>query len=188
MAPVPTAHGFARLYRGSWPMLAGAIVIGLLAGGVFLVSGGVWGVMNAFSLWGAKFLQLAGMHPETWEYWRVSPQAPSLASPVLTDRTSLTDFGIMIGAAVAAAAAGAWTLHTRLPRRTLLAAVIGGFLMGVGSRMAEGCNIGAYLGGVSIGSVSGWVWGLCALGGAWLGVRLRPLFGLTNPKPDNGIC
>jgi uncharacterized membrane protein YedE/YeeE len=60
--------------------------------------------------------------------------------------------------------------------------------MGIGARLAGGCNIGAYLSGVSQGSLSGWAWGALALGGTFVGVRLRPLFGLANPKPSDSIC
>nr|WP_228122556.1 YeeE/YedE family protein [Saccharothrix syringae] len=185
---VPTARGVARVFRGSWPVLVGAVVLGVLAGAVFLVSGGTWGVTFAFALWGAKLLQLVGLHPEAWEFWQAQSNARALASPVWVDRTTLTNVGIMIGAAVAAAAAGAWRLHRGIPWRTALAAVLGGVLMGIGARLAGGCNIGAYLGGISVGSLHGWLWGVFALGGTWVGLKLRPLFGLANPKPGDGVC
>lgn len=185
---VPTAHGFARILRGSWPVLVGAVVLGVLAGAVFLVSGGIWGVTSAFSLWGAKILQVFGLHPESWEFWRQKANATSLAGPIWKDKNSLTDIGIMIGAAVAAAAAGAWKIHSSIPWRTAVAALLGGVLMGVGARMAGGCNIGAYLGGISTGSLHGWLWGVFALGGTWVGLKLRPLFGLANPVPTDSIC
>ncbi len=185
---VPTATGLARVLRGSWPLLVGAVVLGVLAGAVFLVSGGIWGVTFAFALWGAKFLQLVGLHPETWEFWRSASNAKALAGSVWTDKTTLTDVGIMIGAAIAAALAGAWRLHTSIPWRTALAAVLGGVLMGVGARLAGGCNIGAYLGGISTGSLHGWLWGAFALGGTWIGLRLRPLFGLGVPKASDSVC
>jgi uncharacterized membrane protein YedE/YeeE len=185
---VPSARGLARILRGSWPVLVGSLVLGLLAGAVFLVSGGIWGVTSAFSLWGAKILQLFGLHPENWEFWQQKANAASLHNTIWKDKNSLTDIGIMIGAAVAAAAAGAWKIHSSIPWRTALAAVLGGVMMGVGARMANGCNIGAYLGGISTGSVSGWLWGVFALGGTWAGLKLRPLFGLANPKPSDGIC
>nr|WP_240686984.1 YeeE/YedE family protein [Amycolatopsis suaedae] len=187
-AAVPTARGVVRVLRGSWPMLVGAVVLGVLAGAVFLVSGGIWGVTSAFALWGAKILQLLGFHPETWEFWQSQANAKSLAGPIWTDKTSLTNIGIMIGAAVAAAAAGAWKIHSQIPWRTALAAVLGGILMGVGARLAGGCNIGAYLGGISTGSLHGWLWGVFALGGTWIGLKLRPLFGLGNPKPADSVC
>lgn len=185
---VPTARGFARVIRGSWPILVGAVVLAVLAAAVFLVSGGIWGVTFAFALWGAKLVQLLGLHPETWEFWQTPANAKALAAPIWTDKTSLTNIGIMVGAAIAAAAAGAWKIHSTIPWRTALAAVLGGVLMGIGARLAGGCNIGAYLGGISVGSLHGWLWGVFALGGTWIGLKLRPLFGLANPEPADSVC
>src|SRR5690606_21696383 len=159
----PTARGAARILRGSWPMWVGAVALAVLGAGVLLVSGGAWGVTSAFALWGAKALQAIGLHPETWAYWQQPAQAKALAGPVLADKTSLTNIGIMIGAAVAATAGGAWVVHRSIPWRTALAAVLGGIVMGVGARLASGCNIGAYLAGIASGSLSGWIWGLAAL-------------------------
>ncbi|MCW2536668.1 MAG: protein of unknown function YeeE/YedE [Modestobacter sp.] len=191
--PPPTAvpdsaTGIARVLRGSWPMWVGAVVLAALGAGVLLTSGGAWGITSAFTLWGSRLLQLVGLHPESWAYWQQPAQAASLAGPVLADRTSLTDLGIVLGAALAAAAGGAWTLHRRIPRNTAVAAVLGGVLMGIGARLASGCNIGAYLAGIASGSASGWVWGLAALAGTWLGLRARRLFGLAVPAPRDSAC
>jgi uncharacterized membrane protein YedE/YeeE len=185
---VPSARGFARVVRGSWPMLVGAVVLGLLAGVVLLVSGSTWGVTFAFALWGAKFLQLIGLHPQTWSFWQESKNAQALAASAWTDKTTLTDVGIMIGAAAAAALAGAWTFKASIPLRTIIASVLGGILMGIGARLAGGCNIGAYLSGISAGNLSGWLWAVFALAGTWVGLKLRPLFGLGNPAPTDSVC
>ena len=185
---VATSRGMARIVRGAWPMLVGAVVLAVLAAGVLLVSGGIWGVTSAFGLWGAKALQVVGLHPEAWAFWQQPVQAAQLQAPVLADKTSLTNIGIIVGAALAATAAGTYTLRQRVPIRTATAALLGGVLLGVGARLASGCNIGAYLGGISTGSLSGWIWGLTALAGTWVGLKLRPLFGLGNPKPNDSIC
>jgi len=60
--------------------------------------------------------------------------------------------------------------------------------MGYGARLAGGCNIGAYFSGIASFSLHGWVWGVVALLGTYAGLKLRPLFGLTNPKPVDSIC
>ncbi|MFC7327714.1 YeeE/YedE family protein [Marinactinospora rubrisoli] len=185
---VPSATGPLRIVRGSWPLLAGAVVLAVLGAGVLLVSGGAWGITSAFNLWGAKFLQLIGLHPETWAFWQQPDQAAQLAGPVLADKNSLTDIGIMLGAAVAAAAAGAWKLHTGIRWNVAVAAILGGVLMGVGARLAGGCNIGAYLAGIASGSLHGWLWGAVALAGTWVGLRARTLFGLGNPRPTDSVC
>ncbi|MFD6341283.1 YeeE/YedE family protein [Streptomyces sp. NPDC060131] len=187
--PVPSARGAAaRVLRGSWPLAAGALVLPVLGAGVLLVSGGAWGVTSAFSLWGAELVRALGGHPETWTFWQQPNNAGMLAGPVLADKNSLTDIGIMIGAAVAAALGGTWTLHRGVPWRTAVAAVLGGVLMGIGARLAGGCNIGAYLAGIASGSLHGWIWGAVAILGTWAGLKLRPLFALSNPKPGDGIC
>ena len=59
-------------------------------------------------------------------------------------------------------------------------AVIGGLAMGYGARLAFGCNIGAFFSGIASTSLHGWLWIVCALAGTWIGVRLRPYFGLQN--------
>ena len=185
----PSARGaLRRAVRGSWPLAAGALVLAVLGAAVLLVSGGAWGVTSAFSLWGSKLVGVLGGSPETWAFWQDPKNAATFQGPVLADKTSLTDIGIMIGAAGASAAGGVWTLHRGIPGRTAVAAVLGGVLMGIGARLAGGCNIGAYLAGIASGSLHGWIWGAVALVGTWAGLRLRPLFGLGNPKPGDGVC
>ena len=185
----PSAKGaLARIVRGSWPLAVGALALALLGGAVLLVSGGAWGVTSAFALWGSKLVGALGGSPETWAFWQQSGNAEQIHGAILADKTSLTDIGIMIGAGVAAAAGGVWTLHRRIPARVALGAVLGGVLMGIGARLAAGCNIGAYLAGIASGSVHGWVWGAVALLGTWVGLRLRPLFRLGVPKQGDGVC
>ncbi|BFU43991.1 YeeE/YedE family protein [Krasilnikovia sp. MM14-A1004] len=188
VAPTPTAHGPLRLLRGAWPMTAGAVVLGVLAGLLFLMTGRRWSVANGYALWAAKLGEHAGLQPHTWPFWQRPENAHALSGPLLTDQSSLTNFGIMAGAAVAALAAGAWQLHSSIAWRTAAAATLGGVLMGFGARMSGGCNIGALLGGISLGDLSGWIWGCGALAGTWLGIKARPAFGLHTPRPDSSVC
>ena len=50
-------------------------------------------------------------------------------------------------------------------------AIIGGALMGIGSRLGLGCNVGAFFVRVSQGDPSGWLFGIGMIGGAFVGVR-----------------
>lgn len=184
----PTARGLARVLRGSWPMWVGAIVLGGLNAAVLFVTGQPWGVTSAFGLWGSKVLQFFGADVSDWAFWQVPANAKQLTAPVLADRISILDLGIMIGALLASAAGGVWVLHRRVPWRLALGSVLGGIAMGYGARLAGGCNIGAYFSGIASFSLHGWVWGAMALLGTYLGLLLRPLFGLSNPKPTDSIC
>jgi len=55
---------------------------------------------------------------------------------------------------------------------------VAGLLLGYSSRLAFGCNVGAYFSGISTGSVHGWVWFAMAFVGSMLGVRVRERLGL----------
>jgi len=50
-------------------------------------------------------------------------------------------------------------------------AIIGGALMGIGSRLGLGCNVGAFFVRVSQGDVSGWLFGIGMIAGAYIGVK-----------------
>ncbi|HET7327585.1 MAG TPA: YeeE/YedE family protein [Nocardioidaceae bacterium] len=185
---VPSTKGYARALRGAWPLWVGALALAVLNLGVLLVSGAPWGITTAFALWGSKAAGALGIaEPSTWAFWS-DGRAAVLHDSVLAESTSLTNFGIIVGALIASALAGAFTLHRRIPGRLAAGAIIGGLLMGYGARIAYGCNIGAYLGGIASMSLHGWVWGVMALLGTWLGLRARPLFGLSRPRPSDGAC
>ncbi len=50
-------------------------------------------------------------------------------------------------------------------------AIIGGALMGIGSRLALGCNVGAFFVRTAMGDMSGWLFGFGMIGGAYIGVK-----------------
>lgn len=176
-APAPR-QGIARLLRGPWPLLGGALGLAALNLATLLVAGHPWSVTFAFGLWGAKAAQAVGVPVESWDFWQWPGPAAALSDSVLADATSVMNFGILIGAALAAALAGRFAPKAALPWKSLAAAVIGGLLMGYGARLAFGCNIGALFSGIASGSLHGWLWFAAAFAGSLIGIRLRPRFGL----------
>jgi uncharacterized membrane protein YedE/YeeE len=186
--PVPLAVGAARIVRGSWPLWVGALLLAGLNAATLWVSGGAWGVTFAFALWGSKLLDLVGIDVLSWGFWQDPANLAKYDAGIFAEKTSVMDFGIILGALVASAAAGAFVLHRRVPLRLGVGAVIGGLLMGYGARIAFGCNIGAYFGGIASFSLHGWLWGVMAIVGTYVGLAFRPLLGLTNPKPSDSVC
>ena len=88
------------------------------------------------------------------------------------------NFGILLGAMLPAAWRGRFRAWSWPDPRGTAAAVVGGLMMGIGARLAYGCNIGALVGGLSSGSLHGLLWLIAGLAGTWVGVKLRPLCGL----------
>ncbi|QYJ05283.1 YeeE/YedE family protein [Nocardioides panacisoli] len=182
----PHAAGIARVLRGTWPLWVGALLLAGLNALTLLLRGAPWGITSAFALWGSKLLDLVGVDVTSWSYWQ--DNQASYEAGVLGDVTSVMDLGIILGALIATGLAGSWALHRRIPGRLALGAVIGGVLMGYGARIAYGCNIGAYFGGIASFSLHGWIWGVVALLGTFVGLKLRPLFGLGNPRATDSAC
>ncbi|MET3697716.1 hypothetical protein SAMN05877753_104412 [Bacillus oleivorans] len=184
--PLPTTTGWKKVLRGSWPLFAAAIILAVLNALTLTVRGTPWGITSAFALWGGKFLSATGVDVSSWGYFS-GANGEALKTTVLADSTSVMNFGIMLGAFISASFQG-----TFKPRKIKLgvagAAIIGGLMMGYGARLAFGCNIGAYFGGISSYSLHGWVWMIMALLGTFIALLIRPLFGMKNPSSKDSFC
>ncbi|MBM3806970.1 MAG: YeeE/YedE family protein [Acidimicrobiia bacterium] len=167
---------------GPWPLVAGAIGLAVVNVATLTIGGRPWGVTSAFALWGAKWFAALGVDVASWSYWQAPAQATALRSGVLMDITSVMDFGIILGALLAAILAGRFAPVWTISGPSLAAAVIGGILLGYGARIAYGCNIGAYFSGIASGSLHGWLWLVAAFLGNIAGTRLRPMFELPVEK------
>jgi uncharacterized membrane protein YedE/YeeE len=175
------AWGGGHAWRGPWPLAWGAVALALLSVATLVLAGRPWVITAAFPLWGSRAVEALGWDdPAFWAYWEDPTRAEAILRPLLSDRTTAMDLGLMAGALLAAVLARKFAPRLRLPSRQALASVIGGLLLGYGAVMASGCNISAYVGGIASGSLHGWVWILPALAGNWVGIRLRPVFHLSG--------
>jgi hypothetical protein len=172
----------ASLLAGRWSLRLGAVALALVGIGCFLLFQRPWGVTAGFALWGAKIFEAVGIPVADWGYWQGWRQG-QLAASVFADRTSVMNFGILFGAMAAASLAGRFGPSWRLTARDVLTAAAGGLLMGYGARLAHGCNIGAFLGGVVSGSMHGWWWLVWGFAGSLLGTRLRGALEMDPPLP-----
>ncbi len=185
LAAVAALIGFVAKLRGanfspSRNYVLGGLVIGLFSVFVFAAGGHPWSITFGYTVWGAKIASALGYDFSNAPFWQWPGPHHALTDSVLTDTSSLTDLGLLLGAMAAAAAAKPFAAQAWPPARSLFAAGLGGLIMGWGARLGFGCNIGAFVGGVASGSLHGWVWFGCALAGSWVGLQIRPLFGLSN--------
>jgi hypothetical protein len=181
-------RGFDRFLHGPWPLVAGAVALAVGNFATLYLAGRPWGITSAFALWGSKIVAATGVDVASWGYWHSASRAAALQQSVFADVTSVMDFGIILGALAAAGLSGKFSPTWSVPLRSLLAAVIGGVLLGYGARLAYGCNIGAYFSGISSASLHGWLWLAAAFVGSILGTRLRPLFGLSVERTKLSGC
>ena len=181
--PKSAHQGWKRFIQGPWPLIWGGIILTLLNFATLALAGRPWGVTSALAVWGAKGATLVGIDVTGWDYWQKAGNAKALAESLWFDITSMMNFGIMLGALLAASLAGKFAPNFNIPRRSLIAAVLGGIMLGYGARLAYGCNIGAYFSGIASGSMHGWLWLVFAFMGNAIGVKLRPIF-FPGEKPQ----
>lgn len=152
-----------------------AALIAALALANLVVAGQPWGIVYGLGLWGAKIAQAGGADVGALAFWAAPGNAERLGASILTDVTSLTNIGLLVGAF----AVMRWRSDPGAPAQALTAGtygwvVLAGVVLGYSARLAFGCNVGAFFSGISTGSLHGWVWMVAAFAGSMLGIRLRP--------------
>ena len=189
------ARKTGSILRGPWSPWLGALALAAVGVLTILVLNRPWGITQAFPFWGVKLLDAAGLPREAWPLSPISDGTLNgmLDRSVFDHSTSVMDMGIVLGAMVAASLAGKWAPVWRLSASEISTAVAGGLLMGYGARLAYGCNIGAYLGGLVSGSLHAWLWALAAFAGSSLVVspyrdanqRIVGVLGVIGPTRLN---
>lgn len=164
----------------AWPLAAAAALLALLNFATLILSGGPWSITWGFTLVAAKAALALGWDPAAHLFWQDEFQSAALRAPLARDVVVVMDVAILTGAMAASILAGRFAPTLRLPPGTILASILGGLMLGYGSRISFGCNIGAFFSGAASTSLHGWLWLLAALAGTWFGVRLRPLFGFQD--------
>ncbi|MEN9772241.1 MAG: hypothetical protein RJA58_884 [Pseudomonadota bacterium] len=160
--------------------LWGALFLALLYAVHLVIAGQPWGIVYGLGLWGAKVVSAVGVDLSQDAFWGAAPHATRITEPLLWDMTSVTNIGLLYGALMASR----WNLKaTSASISPALAqfavSILAGLLMGYASRMAYGCNVGAYLGGIASASAHGWIWLVFAFFGSLIGVRARQKVGLA---------
>ncbi|MGL4635601.1 MAG: YeeE/YedE family protein [Beijerinckiaceae bacterium] len=148
---------------GCWPLLWGAVGLGVAAVLIVLLSGRPWALISAYALWGSKLVAFSGEDVSFWGHWAANPDI--LEKSIFADAASVVDLGVVAGAMLAAGITGRFAIRGGLPLKHLVLSLVGGLIMGFGARLSVGCNIGAFFSGIVSGSMHGWVWGVFALAG-----------------------
>ena len=131
-----------RIPRRLW-LAAGFIA--LLAIANLVIAGQPWGVVYGLGLWAAKGAAALGADLSGSAFWSAPANMERVSQSLLTDVTSLTNIGIIAGAMLVASwRRGFDQPVARLPAMAWVAAIVAGLLLGYSSRLAFGCNVGAF--------------------------------------------
>ncbi|HEY6006550.1 MAG TPA: YeeE/YedE thiosulfate transporter family protein [Anaeromyxobacter sp.] len=164
---------YRALLVDPWTYTTGAVVLALLNVALLAATGKGWSVTTSLAYWGAWIWQGLGGDPHGWSYFtEVKPAFNGTGFGFFRDPSSLTNLGIVVGALLAALLANQFRIKRLKSRRQVIAAILGGLLMGIGARFAFGCNIGDLFTAVPNLSLHGWVFLVSIFAGAAAGSKL----------------
>ncbi len=167
---------YKQWFKNPFTYVMGAVLLSILQIVTLAVSGAPWGVSGAFANWGAWIYEALGGSVAKWYYFSTTGAQNTLEQGFLNHPDSLRNVGIIVGALFATLMASQFKIKIIKNKKQIIAAVLGGLLMGYGARIAFGCNIGALYGGIASLSLSGWVFGFAMFFGAMAGSKLLVKF------------
>jgi hypothetical protein len=153
-------------------MVTSGIIIAILFVVLLLLTSKGWSATSPFGLWFAKLLMLFGATPEILSEF-TTRSADFFSQSIFENGTSLQNFGIILGVVIALLFARTFSskfqagLDINLKDFTLFA--VGGFIMGFGTRLSNGCNVGALFTPIAEFSLSGWLYLIVVVMGGFLG-------------------
>lgn len=160
---------FDDWFKKSWPYVTGGLLLAFMQIITLAVTGHPWGITSAFAFWGTRLIEalggnlyfpVSGENIQTYQAW------------FLQDPVTLRNIGIIMGAMLSALLASQFRIKKIKSKKQIIGAAVGGLLMGYGSSIASGCNIGAFYSGIASMSLSGWIFGVFLFVGAFMGGKL----------------
>jgi len=167
---------YQKWFKDAFPYVTGALLLSFFQIVTLASTGNPWGVSGTFANWGAWLYQFFGGSVDNWYYFSTTGAQNTLQAGLLMDPGSWRNIGIIVGALLASLLASGFKFKKIKSFKQVIAAALGGLLMGYGARIAAGCNIGALFSGIASLSVAGWVFAVFIFLGAILGSKLLTKF------------
>ena len=128
---------------------------------------GYWYITTQEAQWGAWVMETMGMNMRDNIFFGLDNGVPN----PLINAPGFMSIGIILGAMLLALLRREFKI--KVPSmETAVFSILGGMIMGIGARVAMGCNIGAYFATVSNGDPSGWLFLAGMVAGGYVGVKI----------------
>lgn len=151
---------YEKLFVRPWTLYTGALVIGSLFILLMGVTKAGWGASTPFGFWFGRILVAFGISPEKVASFSGKP-IEMFTAPFFSNGTNVQNFGIILGTLIALLLAGKFAqtfkAGLKISFKEGLLYSIGGFAMGFGTRLSNGCNVGALYTPIANFSLSGWI-------------------------------
>lgn len=183
--PVLSETTVYRLFAKPWTLKMGAVAITILFATLMIVTKGGWGASTPYGHWFGRLLLLFGVPVETITGF-THQGAESFTMPFFENPMNVQNTCIIVGSLIASLMMGMFAKQfkegLKITPKEVLIYVIGGLLMGVGTRLSNGCNVGALYSPIANLSLSGWIYFVFLFGGGMLGNAIKKRYFALGKK------
>lgn len=163
---------YEKLFVRPWTFGMGAVVIVSIFTLLMGVTKAGWGASTPYGFWFGKLLILFGVSPESVSAFSHKP-VEIFTMPFFEHQINVQNFGIILGTLIALLLAGNLTKTFKeglsISFKEVLIYAIGGIAMGFGTRLSNGCNVGALYTPIANFSLSGWIFLVFLVAGGVIG-------------------
>ncbi|MFD3156950.1 YeeE/YedE thiosulfate transporter family protein [Haloimpatiens sp. FM7330] len=165
----------AKWLKKPWPYWVGGILLGLMNVVLLAASGISWQITSGFLMWGVGILEWFGFDAFNFEYFN---HFHDYFEPVIKNHNpfinqyTILNIGVIMGSLAATLLASQFKFKKIKNKKQLALGLLGGIMMGYGSRLAFGCTIGAFFSGIPSFSLHSWIFGIFVMLGAWTGIKI----------------
>jgi len=153
-------------------MKVSVVVISILFFILFYTTQKGWSATTAFGFWFGHLLMFFGLHVDTLVEFTHKP-VEFFNTPILQHSTTIQNLGIALGSVLVLVLNGSFKgkfiSGLKITPKGFVTFAFGGFIMGFGTRLSHGCNVGALYTPIAEFSLSGWVYLVFVVVGGLLG-------------------
>ncbi|OQY40421.1 MAG: hypothetical protein B6229_01850 [Spirochaetaceae bacterium 4572_7] len=163
------------LFVKPWSLTTGAAVIVALFAILTGVTGNGWGASTIHGFWFGNILTTFGASADALAEYTGS--SAKFFNGFLVHPVGFQNFGIILGTLIYLLTAGifksTFLSEIKIKPKEILIFAIGGLAMGIGTRLSNGCNVGALYTPIANFSLSGWIFFIFLFAGGILGNKIR---------------
>lgn len=169
---------YEMVFVTPWKMRTGAIVIAIVFTLLMGVTKAGWGASTVYGFWFGKVLMVFGVSSKALASFTHFP-ASFFQTSIFANPVSVQNFGIILGTIITLLLAGSFKAtflsEIKVKFKDILLFAMGGLFMGFGTRLANGCNVGALYTPIANFSLSGWIFLVFLVVGGIIGNRVAKM-------------
>lgn len=173
-----SSETYEQVFIRPWKMRTGAIVITVVFSVLMGATKAGWGASTIYGFWFGKVLMVFGVSSESLASF-THFSTGFFETSIFANPVSVQNIGIVLGTLITLLLAGTFKVtflsEIKIKPKEILLFAMGGLFMGFGTRLANGCNVGALYTPIANFSLSGWIFLVFLVAGGIIGNKVAKM-------------